>query len=634
MAIVLNALQKQRRDTASNWTSNNTVLLAGEIGWETDTRKIKIGDGTTAWQSLDYLPIPDVNRLLTGNLTVGGNLTVNGTTTTIDTTTLTVEDKNIEIGKVTTPTDTTADGGGITLKGATDKTFNWLDATDSWTSSENIAIPDNKKFTAGDSQDLQIYHNTNSYIDNSTGITFIRNTGTNGSQIQLLNNNSGLKIQGLTGEQSIIANANGSVELYHNNVKKVETSADGVNLPDNSKLQLGDSQDLQIFHDGTHSRIKDTGTGRLFIHSNDTQFLNAAGSETIAKFTEDGAVELRHNNDIKFVTSADGVNLPDNSKLQLGDSQDLQIFHDGSQSVILDNGTGGLQIKGENTISMGDTTGNRVYLQAIKDGAVSLRHNNVVRLETTSTGIDVTGDLILENQSDLKFLEATANGTNYVGFQAPANVASNVLWTLPATDAAVSGYALISDASGNLSWGQAGGGISNVVEDSSPQLGGSLDIQNHNITGTGNINTTGQIGRDSNDYIAFTDDTQLDVYINGNNEFRFEADGDFHADGDVIAESTTIASDEKLKENINLINNPIQKIKQIRGVTFDWKRDGKKSAGVIAQDIEKILPEAVKEVQGLKDDESYKTVNYNSLISILVESVKELSARVEELEAK
>ena len=458
MAIVLNALQKQRRDTASNWTSNNTVLLAGEIGWETDTRKIKIGDGTTAWQSLDYLPIPDVNRLLTGNLTVGGNLTVNGTTTTIDTTTLTVEDKNIEIGKVTTPTDTTADGGGITLKGATDKTFNWLDATDSWTSSENIAIPDNKKFTAGDSQDLQIYHNTNSYIDNSTGITFIRNTGTNGSQIQLLNNNSGLKIQGLTGEQSIIANANGSVELYHNNVKKVETSADGVDLPDNSKLQLGDSQDLQIFHDGTHSRIKDTGTGRLFIHSNDTQFLNAAGSETIAKFTEDGAVELRHNNDIKFVTSADGVNLPDNSKLQLGDSQDLQIFHDGSQSVILDNGTGGLQIKGENTISMGDTTGNRVYLQAIKDGAVSLRHNNVVRLETTSTGIDVTGDLILENQSDLKFLEATANGTNYVGFQAPANVASNVLWTLPATDAAVSGYALISDASGNLSWGQAGGG--------------------------------------------------------------------------------------------------------------------------------------------------------------------------------
>ena len=81
------------------------------------------------------------------NLTLSGNLTVNGTTTTIDTTTLTVEDKNIELGKVSTPTDTTADGGGITLKGATDKTFNWVDATDAWTSSENLVIAAGKGLT-------------------------------------------------------------------------------------------------------------------------------------------------------------------------------------------------------------------------------------------------------------------------------------------------------------------------------------------------------------------------------------------------------------------------------------------------------------------------------------------------------
>ena len=131
MTITLNALQKQRRDTASNWTSNNTVLLAGEWGIESDTKKFKIGDGTTAWQSLDYVPIPDTNRLLAGNLTVGGNFTVNGTSTTIDTTTLTVEDKNIEIGKVSSPSDTTADGGGLTLLGSTNKTFNWVNSTTS-----------------------------------------------------------------------------------------------------------------------------------------------------------------------------------------------------------------------------------------------------------------------------------------------------------------------------------------------------------------------------------------------------------------------------------------------------------------------------------------------------------------------
>ena len=148
------------------------------------------------------------------------------------------------------------------------------------------------------------------------------------------------------------------------------------------------------------------------------------------------------------------------------------------------------------------------------------------------------------------------------------------------------------------------------------------------------INATGRIGRDSNDYITWSNNSQMDVYVNGNNEFRFEADGDFHADGDVIAESTTISSDERLKENIEIVSDPIEKIETLRGVTFDWKRDGKKSAGVIAQDVEKVLPEAVKEVQGLKDDESYKTVNYNALISILIESVKELSARVKELEEK
>ena len=78
------------------------------------------------------------------SLTLSGDLTVNGTTTTLNSTELSIDDKNIVLGDVTTPTDTTADGGGITLKGATDKTFNWVDATDSWTSSENINLASGK----------------------------------------------------------------------------------------------------------------------------------------------------------------------------------------------------------------------------------------------------------------------------------------------------------------------------------------------------------------------------------------------------------------------------------------------------------------------------------------------------------
>lgn len=80
----------------------------------------------------------------TGNVTVGGNLVVQGTTTTIESSTLSVADKAIELAKVASPTDTTADGAGIIVKGASDKTWTWADSTDAWTSSEHIDLATGK----------------------------------------------------------------------------------------------------------------------------------------------------------------------------------------------------------------------------------------------------------------------------------------------------------------------------------------------------------------------------------------------------------------------------------------------------------------------------------------------------------
>ena len=82
-------------------------------------------------------------------LVVTGNLTVNGTTTTVNSTTLTVDDKNIVLADTASPTDVGADGGGITLKGTTDKTFNWVDSTDAWTSSEHMGLAAGKAFYIG-----------------------------------------------------------------------------------------------------------------------------------------------------------------------------------------------------------------------------------------------------------------------------------------------------------------------------------------------------------------------------------------------------------------------------------------------------------------------------------------------------
>jgi hypothetical protein len=80
------------------------------------------------------------NATVGGDLTVTGNLTVNGTVTTVNSTTVTVDDKNIELGSVYNPTDTTADGGGLTLRGSTDKTILWTNSTDSWTYNQNIEL--------------------------------------------------------------------------------------------------------------------------------------------------------------------------------------------------------------------------------------------------------------------------------------------------------------------------------------------------------------------------------------------------------------------------------------------------------------------------------------------------------------
>jgi len=102
------------------------------------------GTGALVFANTPTLVTPDIGAATGTSLTLSGDLTINGTTTTINSTTLTVDDKNIVLGDVVTPSDLTADGGGITLKGATDKTFNWVDATDSWTSSEHINLASGK----------------------------------------------------------------------------------------------------------------------------------------------------------------------------------------------------------------------------------------------------------------------------------------------------------------------------------------------------------------------------------------------------------------------------------------------------------------------------------------------------------
>jgi len=152
--ITLGAQQTAGNLTIGGGTQRTTGIIGiGTGATTTGTKTINVGTGSTGGTTAITVGSSSgatsnitLNGTVTAanNLVVTGDLTVNGTTTTINSTTIAVDDKNIVLGDVDTPTDTTADGGGITLKGATDKTFNWVDATDAWTSSEHINLASGK----------------------------------------------------------------------------------------------------------------------------------------------------------------------------------------------------------------------------------------------------------------------------------------------------------------------------------------------------------------------------------------------------------------------------------------------------------------------------------------------------------
>jgi hypothetical protein len=138
-------------------------------------------------------------------------------------------------------------------------------------------------------------------------------------------------------------------------------------------------------------------------------------------------------------------------------------------------------------------------------------------------------------------------------------------------------------------------------------------------------------------YIQYQDN----IYIrnsSGNDRVQITNAGNITTEGNITAFGSV--SDERLKENIEVIENSVEKIKKLKGVTFIYKKDKKKGTGLIAQDLQKVLPEAVyttetiaDEVNGQKSNE-HLAIHYGNTVGLLVEAIKELEARIKELEDK
>lgn len=135
------------------------------------------------------------------------------------------------------------------------------------------------------------------------------------------------------------------------------------------------------------------------------------------------------------------------------------------------------------------------------------------------------------------------------------------------------------------------------------------------------------------DYTFYDQNVGIKWYTAGEEDMRLTDAGDLHVDGDITAFSTTI-SDERLKSDIELIGGALDKVSQLNGYTFKYIADGRKSAGVIAQEVEKVLPSAVTEKIAVfhgEDGEKYKVVHYDQLHGLLIEAIKELKSEIEAL---
>ena len=217
-------------------------------------------------------------------------------------------------------------------------------------------------------------------------------------------------------------------DLYVDGVAYIDTVAgfattENITFGDGDRAIFGASSDLQIYHSGTASHITENGSGSLFIDGTNLR-LRSSTEEIYLEALADGAVTLYHDNASKFATTSTGVdvtgvittdgmttsadiNFGDNDKAVFGAGSDLQIYHDGNNSYIDDSGTGLLRLR-SNQIYLEKYTG-EIMAALTADAGVNLRYDNAIKLETTSTGIDVTGT-VTADEVDLS-VKAVLGGT-------------------------------------------------------------------------------------------------------------------------------------------------------------------------------------------------------------------------------
>jgi hypothetical protein len=532
--------------TATTFNLLNNTVTAGNLFGAGTTISIGASTGTTT-----------VNN----SLVVSGNLTINGTTTTINATTITVDDKNIELGSVAVPDNTTADGGGITLKGATDKTFKWVNATNAWTSSEDLNLLTGKVYEINGTSVL-------SSTALGTGVTAssLTSVGTIGSGIW-----QGTIINSTYGGTGV--NNGGRTFTIGGNFAHVGAHSLTLNTTANTSVTLP-----------TAGTLATTGNLSQFASTTSAQLAGIISDET-------GSGQLVFASSPTFTT---GI---------LTNSSTFNVFD--TVATILNIGAAAT------AFNAGATS-----------GTMTLRNPTIVGSQTTQSLFNTVATTVNFAQAAITLSMGATTGTTSIRNNL------NVTGTVTAALFSGSGSSLTALNASNLSSGTVpNAAISGIYTGMT------------NLTGTGNVDFSRFLGNAADTALApsfsWSIDPNTGIFQPAADQVGISTGGTVKLTVSTTEITSALAisapdfnstSDIRFKENVVSVSDALGKVNKLRGVNFNWKDSGKYSMGLIAQEVEEVLPEVVSTAT-----DGHKSVSYQSMIGVLIEAIKDQQKQIDEL---
>ena len=397
----------------------------------------------------------------------------------------------------------------------------------------------------------------------------------------------------LTGDIFSVSDVSG-IPIFNVNSDGTVTIDGNIKLADNDKIQLGDNQDLELYHDGTHSYINDNGTGEL-------------------RFIANGATRFKIGSDVASFSGTDFA-IAAARKLYL-DGQSNTYITESSSDVMQHHVGGNLILQLQNTLATIKGT-LALYLTDSVPGNLDFRRNTngdsqilgdikwmtshtngtddratIIRGQTQGGGADTRGGIF-------KFYtrKSGSNDFNTTEYNKDGN------WIFPGSITAGTSGSFQVNGAGYIQLGNctiAKSGDSNHIHINCP----TALIPEGTTTST----NTG-LGTASYRWKNF-----------------YSGPGNF--EGSVTASADVIAySDARLKENVKTLDG--SKVLQMRGVSFDRKDTGISSSGVIAQEMQKVAPELVS------DDDGTLGVAYGNLTGYLIEAIKKQQKQIDELKSQ